>query len=116
MAKTRRRRGGALTDYLSYANPLNWGKSMADIKAAKCAKATAASDAASKTKDEACAGDASADDVEKVADSTAEVAGDTAAPPAPAGQSPPPALGGRSRRRRQTRRKYKGGRHRKGHY
>lgn len=113
MAKTRRRRGGALADYLSYANPLNWGKSMADIKAAKCAKATAASDAATKTKDEACAGEASAADVEKVADNV---------PPAAAVEPPKeenptaPAFGGRSRRRRQTRRKSKGGKHRKGHY
>ena len=107
MGKTRRR-GGGIGDYftLAYANPLNWGKSPAAIKAEKCAKATTAYDAAKAKKDEVCPGEASA------ADLPAETVVTDTTPPAPA---PAPATTGARRRRRQTRRKYKGGKHRKGH-
>jgi hypothetical protein len=90
MARKTSRRGGAWYD------PRSWFKP-------SCEKATKASDdadaAAAKaksTKDEVCAGESSA-----------------ASLPTETPVTAPPM--GASRRRRQTRRKYKGGRHRKGH-
>jgi hypothetical protein len=100
-SKTSRRRGGAWSDYI---NPRNWGKSAAEIEAAKAAKA-AEEEAAKKEKcaakkadyDKECGpGEASAADVPKETPVT-----DSEAPPVPKG----------ARRRRQTRRKAK---HRKG--
>jgi hypothetical protein len=92
MTKTRRLRGGMFEGV----------KRFLGFKTAeeKCTDAKAAAD-------KACSpGEAAATEVKPVADASAEMAGAPAAPPQSAG---------RSRRRRQTRRKYKGGKHRTSH-
>lgn len=89
------RRGGAWYD------PRSWFKPSCESAKKKSEEADAAAAKAKATKDEVCPGEASAADVPKETPVTA---------PAPA----PPATTG-ARRRRATRRKYKGGKHRKGH-
>jgi hypothetical protein len=106
MGKTRRR-GGAIAEYLNYANPFNWGKSIETIKSEKCAKKREALDK------ECSPGESVAPQTNEVAQNAAEASG---APPATTQPTPTSSsTGGRSRRRRSTRRKYKGGKHRKGH-
>lgn len=107
MARTRRRGGG----WLDYANPMNWGKSQADIAAAKAEKCKKKQEALDK---ECSPAEAAAADTSSVADASAEAAGAPASSSSSSTTGPTP-TGGRSRRRRQTRRKYKGGKHRKGH-
>ena len=98
MARTRRRGGAWSWD------PRNWLKTKEEVKAKECEDATKKADAV-------CAGEDSAADTTTAAQGTAEMSG------APASTEPEKTtLGGRSRRRRRlTRRKYKGGKHRKGH-
>lgn len=98
MGKTRRR-GGAWSDYI---NPLNWGKSQADIaaaKAEKCKKKQAEVDK------ECSPAESVAPETPEVATASAEMSGAPAAP----------AVGARRRRRYRTRRTYKGGKHRRSH-
>jgi hypothetical protein len=99
MAKTRRRGGASwVPSWVPY-----FGKKTCDAATKDSTKADEAAAKAKATKDESCAGEASAPDVKTV-------------PPAPiaAVEETPKPLGGR--RRRVTRRKtYKGGKHRRGH-
>lgn len=92
MGKTRRR-GGGILDTLKGALGFK-------SKEEKCAAKKADYDK------ECGPGEASASDTSSAASGSAEMSG---APPT----SEPPKLG--ARRRRSTRRKYKGGKHRKGH-
>ena len=110
MAKTRR--GGGFFDNIKSALGIKpnceSAKKKSEAADAEVTKATEAAAKAKATKEEVCASEASARDVSSAAQGSAEMAG------APASTEPKSEFGGR-RRRRQTRRKYKGGKHRKGH-
>ncbi len=110
MAKTRR--GGGIFDTIKSALGIkpscDSAKKKSEAADAEATKATEAAAKAKATKDEVCASEASAGDVSSAAQGSAEMSG------APASAEPEPKLGAR-RRRRLTRRKYKGGKHRKGH-
>jgi hypothetical protein len=98
MARKTSRRGGAWYD------PRSWFKPSCEKATKTSADADAAAAKAKATKDEVCAGEASAADVKTV----------TPPPVAAVEETKPSTFGGR--RRRQTRRKtYKGGKHRRSH-
>ena len=96
MARKTSRRGGAWYD------PRSWFTKSPEQKAKECAAKKADYDK------ECGPGEASASDAAPASNASAEMAG------APTSNAAP-TLGGRSRRRRQTRRKYKSGKHRRSH-
>jgi hypothetical protein len=99
MARKTSRRGGAWYD------PRSWFKPSCEKATKTSADADAAASKAKATKDEVCAGESSAVDVEKV----------TPPPVAAVEETPKPPTVGARRRRNVTRRKtYKGGKHRRG--
>ncbi len=91
MARSKTRRGGAWYD------PRSWFKPSCEKATKTSTEADEAAAKAKSTKDEVCAGESSAAEVPTETPVTA------------------PPMGASRRPRRSTRRKYKGGRHRKGH-